>query len=99
MFDEYDGNGKVVYESIVGDDLEKRGLNMIYNVGKGASSPPRLVIVEYIGAPKSKEKIALVGKINGYLQGRIRWFDRALVKEYGIDALGLECIHGHFDWL
>lgn len=62
VFDEYDGNGKVVYESIVGDDLEKRGLNMIYNVGKGASSPPRLVIVEYIGAPKSKEKIALVGK-------------------------------------
>lgn len=44
----------MVYESIVGDDLEKKGLNMIYNVGKGASCPPRLVIVEYTNAPKNK---------------------------------------------
>ena len=35
---------------------------MIYNVGKGATCPPRLVIIQYTGNPKSKENIALVGK-------------------------------------
>jgi leucyl aminopeptidase len=42
--------------------LLKKKMNMIYAVGKGATSGPRLVIAEYNGNKSSKEKIALVGK-------------------------------------
>ncbi len=47
VFDKYNGNARVTYESIVGKDLVKKGLNMIANVGKAAVSAPRLVIVHY----------------------------------------------------
>ena len=48
--------------AIVGDALEKAGLNMLYAVGKGASVAPRMLVLEYIGAPSSKTATALVGK-------------------------------------
>jgi len=43
-------------------DLKKKGMNLILAVGSGATSSPRLAILEYNGDKKSKEKIALVGK-------------------------------------
>ncbi|MDA3855689.1 MAG: leucyl aminopeptidase family protein [Candidatus Woesearchaeota archaeon] len=42
--------------------IQKEKLNLLYAVGQGSIFPPRLIIVEYNGNPKSKEKIALVGK-------------------------------------
>lgn len=44
------------------DELKELGLNMLVAVGKAATVPPRLVIIEYNGNPSSQEKIALVGK-------------------------------------
>ena len=38
-------------------------MNLFYNVGKGADSQPRCVMVHYVGNPSSKEvDIAFVGK-------------------------------------
>lgn len=38
-------------------------MNLFYNVGKGATSEPRCVVVYYQGDPESNEvEIALVGK-------------------------------------
>ena len=49
--------------TIIGDtELKKKNLNLIHAVGKGATIPPRLIIMEHIGNPKNKEKIAIVGK-------------------------------------
>jgi leucyl aminopeptidase len=43
--------------------LQKLGMNMFWNVGKAADSPPRCVIVHYEGNPDSKDiDLALVGK-------------------------------------
>jgi leucyl aminopeptidase len=44
-------------------DLQDLGMNLFYNVGKGAVSQPRCVMVYYEGNPDSKEvDVALVGK-------------------------------------
>lgn len=42
--------------------LEKEGLSMLLTVGRGAANDPRLIILEYRGNPKDKEKTVLVGK-------------------------------------
>ncbi len=47
---------------IEGGRLKSLGLNGIYQVGKGSQYPPRLIILEYRGNPKSKEVCGLVGK-------------------------------------
>jgi len=39
----------VKIEYIVGQDLEKRGLNLAYAVGKGASTKPCVVVMKYEG--------------------------------------------------
>jgi leucyl aminopeptidase len=43
-------------------DLEKKGLNLINVVGQASETPPRLIVIEYTGNPKSKTKTAIVGK-------------------------------------
>ncbi len=42
--------------------LEKANMGLILAVSRGASQDPALIVVEYRGAPSSKETIALVGK-------------------------------------
>ena len=39
----------VKIQYIVGEDLAKQGLNLLYNVGKGSSNPPILVNLSYRG--------------------------------------------------
>ena len=58
----------VTVTEIVGDELRQQGYNGLYCVGKAASSPPRLVILDYHPSSQSSndniidETIALVGK-------------------------------------
>lgn len=42
--------------------IERQGLGLLKAVGQGSPYPPRLVILQYNGAPKSRERIAVVGK-------------------------------------
>jgi leucyl aminopeptidase len=49
---------KVLDEKI----LKKLGAGLILAVGKGSKYPPRIVILEYKGNPKSKETTAILGK-------------------------------------
>lgn len=43
--------------------LQEQGMNLFYNVGKGADVKPRCVIVKYTGNPDSKDvDVAFVGK-------------------------------------
>ncbi|MES2121745.1 MAG: leucyl aminopeptidase [Chlamydiota bacterium] len=42
--------------------LQKEKMGLILAVGQGATLDPAIIIMEYKGDPKSKEKIALVGK-------------------------------------
>lgn len=42
--------------------MEKKGLGLIHAVGRASTRPPRLVVMQYKGAPDKQEKIAIVGK-------------------------------------
>ncbi len=44
------------------NDLERLGLNSFLGVSRGSSQPPKLLILEYTGAPKTKPWKAFVGK-------------------------------------
>jgi probable aminopeptidase NPEPL1 len=48
--------------SIVGDRLLAKGLGGIHGVGRTALVPPRLVVLDYKPARRSKRTVALVGK-------------------------------------
>ncbi len=43
-------------------EMEKLGMNLILAVGKGSQYEPKLVILEYRGNPRIKERTAIVGK-------------------------------------
>ncbi len=43
-------------------DMDRKGLDLLKAVGQASLFPPRLIIVEYRGAPQSKSVTAIVGK-------------------------------------
>jgi leucyl aminopeptidase len=43
-------------------EIARKGLNLLGAVGQGSPYPPRLIFIQYRGAPKSKENVAVVGK-------------------------------------
>ncbi|KAL4465892.1 hypothetical protein ABPG74_004129 [Tetrahymena malaccensis] len=54
---------KVTIEVISGDDLAKKGLNLIHAVGKGSANTPQMVTLYYKGNPEGKDDVyGLVGK-------------------------------------
>jgi probable aminopeptidase NPEPL1 len=54
-------DGGISYTEIVGNELKQGGYGGLYGVGKAATHPPRLVVLEY-SPPKCDETVALVGK-------------------------------------
>jgi probable aminopeptidase NPEPL1 len=63
----FENEPNVSIEEIVGNELRDKGYGGIYNVGKGATHPPRLVIMTYDPTntkadDDEKGSIALVGK-------------------------------------
>uniref|UniRef100_A0A7S2LAX7 Cytosol aminopeptidase domain-containing protein n=1 Tax=Skeletonema marinoi TaxID=267567 RepID=A0A7S2LAX7_9STRA len=67
--DLFDEDDTVTIEEIVGEELKEKGYGGIYNVGKGATEPPRLIIMTYdppkdVLAEEDEEQsaITLVGK-------------------------------------
>ena len=55
---------------IVGEELKEKGYGGIYGVGKAATCPPRLIILEYNPADTTPtENVALVGKAIVYDTG------------------------------
>lgn len=59
-----DRHSTISFNSVVGEDLVKEGLNLIYNVGKGSPVErcARVVLLEYKGNPEDSNAIAIVGK-------------------------------------
>lgn len=59
----------VIMTEIVGEELNEKGYGGIYGVGKAATCPPRLIILEYNPANGPTENVALVGKAIVYDTG------------------------------
>jgi leucyl aminopeptidase len=55
-------NKNVTLEVLSEKELKKNGLNLIYAVGQGSLTPPRLIIIDYKGDPHSEKRTAIAGK-------------------------------------
>jgi probable aminopeptidase NPEPL1 len=68
---------KVQMKQIIGEDLRKYG--GLYGVGKAATCPPRLILLEYDGAgDENDETIAFVGKVSSRNHGDRNGFDESI---------------------
>ena len=74
----------------------KENLNLIYNVGKGSVHPPRIIIIEYNANPKSKEKIALVGKGITFDSGGLNIKPTNYIETMKLDMGGAATVFGTF---
>lgn len=44
------------------NQIQQMGLHAFYSVAKGSDTPPRLIVMQYLNAPDSDQRLALVGK-------------------------------------
>ena len=70
------------------DSLEKKGLNLITAVGRGAQHAPRLIIMEYKGNPKTQKRIALVGKGITFDSGGVNLKPTGYIEDMKMDKAG-----------
>jgi probable aminopeptidase NPEPL1 len=88
----------VTFREIVGEELNLQGYGGIYGVGKAATCPPRLVIMEYTpgtAAPDSKT-ICLVGKAIVYDTGGLALKPREGMAGMKYDMAGSAGLLGGF---
>lgn len=72
-------------EIIKGKELEKKGLNLIYNVGKGSQYEPRLVI---LSSKNSKNNTAVIGKGVTYDTGGYNIKPTGAMEDMKLDMAG-----------
>ncbi len=91
-------NKKVKLDIIKGKQLEKKGLNGIYNVGKGSEAEPRMIIARYTPNPKGKYN-AIIGKWitfdTGWYNLKPTWY----MEDMKIDMAGAATVIGVFNHL
>jgi len=74
--------------------LKKMGAGLILAVGKGSKYPPRIIILEYKGNPKSKEKLAIVGKGITFDSGGINLKPTGYIETMKTDMSGAATVLG-----
>ena len=74
--------------------LEKEKMGLMLAVGRGAATDPALVILEYKGDPKSKERIAFVGKGITYDTGGLNLKPTGSMETMKCDMAGAACVLG-----
>ena len=75
-------------------DPKTEGMEAIWSVARGSDEPPRLVALEYTGNPKSKEKIALIGKGITFDSGGISLKPSRKMYEMKCDMAGAAAVLG-----
>jgi leucyl aminopeptidase len=75
-------------------DPQAFGMHALWAVAKGSNEPPRLVALEYRGAPGSKEKIALIGKGITFDSGGISIKPSKKMDEMKSDMAGAAAVLG-----
>ena len=78
-----------------GQELKELGMNLFYEVGKGAESPPRYVMVHYQGNQDSDEvDLALVGKGLTFDTGGLNLKPTRYIEEMHLDKGGACAVMG-----
>ncbi|MBU0630233.1 MAG: leucyl aminopeptidase [Candidatus Margulisbacteria bacterium] len=75
-------------------DPKKVGMEALWAVAKGSSEPPKLVAIEYPGNPRSKEKLALIGKGITFDSGGISLKPSKKMGEMKTDMAGAAAVLG-----
>lgn len=70
------------------------GMGAFWSVAKGSNEPARLVVIEYRGNPRSKEKIALIGKGITFDSGGISLKPSKNMDEMKSDMAGAAAVLG-----
>ncbi|MFP4476896.1 MAG: leucyl aminopeptidase family protein [Desulfatibacillaceae bacterium] len=76
------------------DRIDSEGLGLLKAVGQGSPFPPRLIVMEYMGAPRSKEKTAIVGKGITYDTGGLNLKPSGHIEDMRIDMAGAATVMG-----
>lgn len=78
-----------------GQELQDLGMNLFYEVGKGAMSEPRCVLVDYRGNPESgKVDVALVGKGLTFDTGGLNLKPTRAIEDMHLDKGGACAVMG-----
>ncbi len=56
------GCSDIALEILTEKEIQKKGLGLLWAVGKGSTTLPRLILMNYKGDPSSEESVAVVGK-------------------------------------
>jgi probable aminopeptidase NPEPL1 len=86
----------VKVSAIVGDALLRHGMGGIHGVGRTATVPPRLLVMEYSPAKKSKRTVALVGKGIVYDTGGLNLKISGSMENMKCDMGGAAAVLGAF---
>jgi leucyl aminopeptidase len=81
-------NQKVKVRIIENGEMESYGLGGILAVGKGSSSSPKLIIIEYSGSTKNEKPIVIVGKAVTFDTGGISIKPSEKMDEMKFDKCG-----------
>jgi leucyl aminopeptidase len=84
------------YEMLDEKAIQTKGLGLLWAVGKGSQYPPRLIVAEYKGDPKSKEIIALVGKGIVFDTGGTNLKPTGYIEDMKTDMAGAAACFGAF---
>jgi probable aminopeptidase NPEPL1 len=90
------GLKNVKVRSIVGAALLEKGMGGIHGVGRTATVPPRLLVLEYTPAKKAKRTVALVGKGIVYDTGGLNLKISGSMENMKCDMGGAAAVLGAF---
>ena len=85
---------KVSFKALDESRMKKLGMGSLLSVARGSRQPPRLVILEYRGAPRSRPPIVLVGKGITFDSGGISIKPSATMDEMKFDMCGAASVIG-----
>ncbi len=86
---------EVLYE----DNIKEKGLNLLWAVGQGSPTPPRLIILNYKGDEHSEERVALVGKGVTFDSGGLSLKPSASMVDMRMDMSGASAVLGAIKFL
>lgn len=87
-------NKKIKVTILDEKEIEKQGLGLLYAVGKGSHTPPRLIFMEYIGNPESDKKVAITGKGVTFDAGGQNLKPSGSIETMRLDMSGAACTLG-----
>jgi leucyl aminopeptidase len=85
-------HGSLHLEIIDRPQMEKLGMGSLLSVARGSEEPPKLIVITYNGNPKSKEKLALVGKGVTFDSGGISIKPSEKMEEMKYDMCGAAAV-------